>query len=123
MDPLTLRSLGWAMGLLLLIAIALVAVVLVRRRTVAPDEPGSVPPRGAQADWVGLLTALRLDRMPAKSWMVLGPQLAVQAASCPAALRQPLIVALDAAIARSSDPFATAAMTQVRSALAALPAA
>ncbi len=123
MDPLTLRSFGWAMGLLVVVAVAVVAVLLVRRRTIAADDPGASPLSRAQVDWVGLLTALKLDRMAAKAWVAQAPQLSAQAASCPAALRQPLILALDAAIARASDPFAAAAMTQVRSALAVLPAA
>ena len=69
MDPLTLRSFGWAMGLLVVVAVAVVAVLLVRRRTIAADDPGAAPLSRAQVDWVGLLTALKLDRMAAKAWV------------------------------------------------------
>jgi hypothetical protein len=122
MDPL-LRSLVWGVGLMVLVSLAVLIVVQLRRRFTAAEE-GGVPVAGAaHADWIGLLTALPTDRVPAREWITLAPGLVARALSCPAPLRAPLIAALDAAIARCNDPLAHASMTQLRRALAALPAA
>lgn len=122
MDPL-LRSMMWGVGLMVLVALAVVILVQLRRRFTAADET-TAPVAGAdRADWIGLLTALPTDRVALRDWLTLAPELVAQVASCPAPLRTPLIASLDGAIARCSDPLASASMTQVRRALAALPAA
>jgi hypothetical protein len=125
MDP-ALRSLLWGIGLLVglmsLVALAVVFVVRLRRRFTTIDEAASVAGT-AGADWIGLLTALPTDRLPAREWITRAPGLVAQVVSCPVPLRMPLIAALDGAISRCNDPLARASMTQVRRALAALPAA
>lgn len=126
MDPRTvqiMQSFGWALGVLLLIGLSAWAMLAVRRRTVAADAPTLPAGNAGPTDWVGLLTAVQGDRIPAKSWLSLGATLAAQASTCPAPLRAPLVAALDAAIVRSRDPLASASMTQVRRALAAPSAA
>lgn len=122
MDPL-LRSLVWGVGLMVLVALAVLIVVQLRRRFTTAEEAGTPVAGTAQADWIGLLTALPTDRVPSREWLTLAPGLVAQTADCPAPLRAPLIAALDGAIARCSDPLARASMTQLRRALAALPAA
>jgi hypothetical protein len=126
MDPRTLQimqSFAWALGVLLLIALSAWAVLAVRRRTIVAEAPTLPAGSTGPTDWVGLLTAMQADRIPAKSWLALGTTLAAQASACPPPLRAPLIAAFDAAIARCRDPLASASMTQVRRALAAPPAA
>ena len=121
-DFQVLQPFLWTFGVLLLIALAALAVVVVRRRTIAEDLAAS-PAGSGSTDWIGLLTAVQTDRIPPPTWFTLGATLTAQVATCPLPLRAPLVAALDAAIARSRDPLASASMTQVRRALAALPSA
>ncbi len=123
MDPRLVSPLAWSLGVVLLISLLAIAIVLIRRRTVVPEEAPSANGAPGPADWVGLLTALHGASIPAKQWPALAATLAAQAPSCPPALRAPLLAAFDAAIARSQDPLVGAAMTQVRRALAAAPGA
>lgn len=122
-DLKILQSFAWAVGVLLLIALAAFAVVVVRRRTVVADNPVAPPSAAGPTDWIGLLTAVQADRIPPNTWFTLGATLTAQVATCPLPLRAPLVAALDGAIARSRDPLASASMTQVRRALAVLPSA
>ncbi|HEX3135001.1 MAG TPA: hypothetical protein VHX44_15660 [Planctomycetota bacterium] len=122
MDPV-LRSLVWDVGLMVLITLTVLIVVQLRRRFTAADEPATPVAGASRADWIGLLTALSTDRVPAREWITLAPGLAGQVLSCPGPLRTPLIAALDGAISRCNDPLARASMTQLRRALAALTAA
>lgn len=122
-DVKILQSFAWAVGVLFLIALAAFAVVVVRRRTVVADNPAVPPSAVGSTDWIGLLTAVQADRIPPTTWFTLGATLTAQVATCPLPLRAPLAAALDAAIARSRDPLASASMTQVRRALAVLPSA
>ncbi|MBA3698535.1 MAG: hypothetical protein H0W78_06765 [Planctomycetes bacterium] len=122
-DLQILQSFAWAVGVLLLIALAALAVVVVRRRALVMDNPAVPPSTAGSIDWIGLLTSVQADRIPPTSWLTLGATLTTQVATCPLALRAPLVAALDAAIARSRDPLASASMSQVRHALAVLPTA
>lgn len=123
MDARLFSPLAWSLGVVLLIGLLAVAIVLIRRKTVAQEEGAAVPDASGRADWLGLLTALQGTGLPAKQWPALAATLAAQAHACPAALRAPLVTAFDGAIARCNDPLVGAAMTQVRRALAAAPAA
>ena len=117
------QSFAWAVGVLLLIAMAAFVVVVVRRRMIVEENPAAPSSTAGSIDWIGLLTAVQADRIPGKSWLTLGATLAPQVATCPTPLRAPLIAALDGAIARSRDPLASASMALVRRALAVLPSA
>ena len=121
MDPRLLPSLGWGIGLAVTISLAVVAVVAVRRRlgpgAEADATPSSVPP-----DWVALLTALHGAGPAPRTWIGWAPLLVARAGGCPGALRAPLVAALGQAMGRSRDPLVAASMSQVRAALAALPA-
>lgn len=113
-------SLRWGIGLVVVVSMAVMAVVWVRRWLgLAGDEMSStaaIPP-----DWIPLLTGLQSNRLTLKPWIHWAPQLVAQSRSCPKALRVPLIAALDVAISTCRDPLASASMVQVRAALAALP--
>lgn len=120
-DLQILQSFAWAVGVLLLIALAALAVVVVRRRALVMENPASPSSTAGSTDWIGLLTAVQADRIPPTAWFTLGATLTAQATTCPLPLRAPLVTALDGAIARCRDPLASASMTQVRRALAVLP--
>jgi len=122
MDPLA-RSLVWGIGLMVLVALAVLIVFQLRRRFTISDDADTAPSDRQQTDWVALLTNLQLGRLAPTTWMALAPTLVQQASTCPPALRAALITAFDRAIAQSSDPLVVASMTQVRRALAALPSA
>lgn len=121
MDERLFSPLAWSLGVVLLLGLLGVAIVLIRRQTVAPEDGGAPSGTPGRTDWVGLLSALQGAGLPAKQWPALAATLASQVRECPPALRAPLMAAFDGAIARTSDPLASAAMTQVRRALAALP--
>jgi hypothetical protein len=122
MDARLLSPLAWALGVVLLIGLLGIAIVLIRRKTIT--EAGGAPSgTTGPADWVGLLAALQGAGLPARQWPALAPVLSSQAPTCPPALRAPLVAALDGAIARCQDPLVSAAMGQVRRALATVPAA
>lgn len=122
-DLQIIQSFAWAVGVLVLIALAVFAVVVVRRRSLVTDNPSLPSSTAGSTDWIGLLTAVQADRIPPDSWLTLGATLTAQVATCPVPLRAPLVVAFDAAIARCRDPLARASMTQLRRALAVLPSA
>lgn len=122
-DLQILQTFAGAVGVLLLITLAAFAVVVVRRRTVVAENPAAPPSTAGSTDWIGLLTSVQADRIPPTTWFTLGATLTAQVAACPLPLRAPLVAALDAAIARSRDPLASASMTQLRRALAVLPSA
>jgi hypothetical protein len=124
MDPRLFSPLAWSLGVMVLIGLLAFAIVVVRRKTVADEEDSAATgPTPGRADWVGLLTRLQGAGLPDKQWPALAMDLTAQIQACPPALRAPLQAALDGAIARCRDPLTAAAMTQVRRALAALPAA
>lgn len=123
MDARLFSPLAWSLGVILLIGLLALAIVLIRRGTIAPEQGTPAGGAAGRTDWVGLLSALHGAGLPAKQWPALAATLAAQAHDCPPALRAPLLTALDGAIARCGDPLVGAAMTQVRRALAALPAA
>jgi len=122
-DLQILQSFAWAVGVLFLIALAVFALVVVRRRTVVTENPAAPPSTAGSTNWIGLLTAVQADQIPPTAWFTLGATLTAQVATCPLPLRAPLVAALAGAIARSRDPLASASMTQVRRALAVLPSA
>ena len=126
MDPQRLSSYIWAFALIVLIGLTVgltaMAIMWVRRR-IGPgaDEAASSPAR--PPDWITLLNSLQGCRIEPKRWTTLAPILVAQAHACPMALRVPMIAALDRAIADARDPLARMSMNQVRTALAAVPAA
>lgn len=123
MDARLFSPLAWSLGVVLLVGLLCVAIILVRRKTIAADAGEGGGATGGRPDWVGLLSALQGPGLPARQWPALAATLAAQASHCPTALRAPLIAALDGAIGRCSDPLVGAAMTQLRRALAAAAAA
>lgn len=126
MDPQRLSSYIWAFALIVLIGLTVgltaMAIMWVRRR-IGPgaDEAASSPAR--PPDWITLLNSLQGGRIEPKRWTTLAPILVAQAHACPKALCAPMIAALDRAIADARDPLARMSMNQVRTALAAVPAA
>jgi hypothetical protein len=122
MDPQRLSSLIWAVTLIVLLGLTAMAIVWVRRR-IGPGADEAASSSANPPDWISLLNSLQGGRIEPKSWTSLAPFLVAQANACPRALRAPIIVALDREIADARDPLARMSMNQVRTALAAAPAA
>ena len=122
MDPQRLSSLIWAVALIVLLGLTAIAIVLVRRR-IGPGADEAASSSASPPDWITLLNSLQGGRIEPKRWTSLAPFLVAQASACPQALRAPIIAALDRAIADARDPLARMSMNQVRTALAAVPAA
>jgi hypothetical protein len=122
MDPKLWSYFVWAFSLMVLLGITTMVIVWVRRHLgPVADETASSPAR--PSDWITLLNSLQGGRIEPKRWTSLAPFLVAQASACPMALRVPMIAALDRAIADARDPLARMSMNQVRTALAAVPAA
>jgi hypothetical protein len=113
MDPVWWRTFGWAMAVVVLLAVAGLAVLLVRRQALSGGSAD-----GAATDWIAVLNAARSGH-PAGGWAALATTMAPRAADCPSALRGPLVQALDHALARLDDPLARAHVQLLRTALAA----
>lgn len=122
MDPRLWAPLAWAFGLVVVIALAALGVALVRRRLGPGAEGGAGPAAQGRPDWITLLTQLQNPGPPVTSWIAWAPPLVAQARTCPTVLRAPLIKALGQAASQCRDPMVAASMSQVRAALAALPA-
>ena len=126
MDAQRVSSFIWAVTLIVLIGLTAMAtamaIVLVRRRF-GPSADETASSSARPPDWITLLNSLQGGRIEPKRWTTLAPILVAQAHACPMALRVPMIAALDRAIADARDPLARMSMNQVRTALAAVPAA
>jgi hypothetical protein len=118
MDPVMFRTVLLAAGLVAVVGVAIVVVVLMRRRLGVADEPAAAVVPGSY-DWVDLLAAINAGAVPTASWIKLAPELAARAGRCPPALRPALIAALGRAAGACGDVLAAAAMTHLRTALAA----
>ena len=122
MDPQRISSFIWAVTVIVLLGLTVMAIVLVRRR-IGPGADEATSSSAILPDWITLLNKLQGGRIEPKRWTSLAPLLVAQASVCPQALRAPMIAALDREIGDARDPLARMSMNQVRTALAAVPAA
>ena len=122
MDPQRISSFIWAVTVIVLLGLTVMAIVLVRRH-IGPGADEAASSSAVLPDWITLLNSMQGGRIEPKRWTSLAPFLVAQASVCPQALRAPMIAALEREIGDARDPLARISMNQVRTALAAVPAA